>query len=446
MKPLKKAGQKQSHTRKFLELLDNYSLLTILFLISLTNVPIYFIIRHFFSDDKTIIGLGDSSAYINLAKSLLSGNGYNSLNRPPLYPIVIMFPIKVFGENLFVLFLINVVFHAVVLLLLIKIARKIFSGKAYLILLTIFLIYPHFIYQVSNVLTESMFMLLSTAVIAVLVLKKINKKSCLAAGILSGLTTLARPNFLICLTLVCLYLLFKFYRQNGLKLSLIYLTSSFITILPWTTYNYFQTDGKFILVTNNSSEAFWLGNSLFAMESFFNVGNDVRGGYFGIGPEELRDVPAEYRIHPSQIKQKPSEGLIKDIYLKQSLGSMKAYPKLFAKLYWIKFSNALKPWSSTKARYDKNMLRALISGLAFTPILIFGLIGIFLSFRNKINSNTLLLLPVLSGYLTLVIFFPSQRFRVPLADPFLMVFASYAITVLYNHYSSKKRPPFNKSD
>ena len=404
---------------------------TVLFTaVFLLYIPSWFLMPR----DITITGGGDAGTYIDLAQSLLEGKGYQSFYHAPLYPFLLTVPMAVVGESFFIFRMMNAFFHALTLLLLFSVTEKLSSRRTAWIFAACFLVYPHFFYQAANILTESLFMLLVACAVCLLYSRALSTKVIIFSGVLSGLAMLTRPNFIVFLPLVLFYLWYSGnFRLTGIKRAVLYLAFAALTISPWTAYNYIRSGGANVLITTAGGYNFWLGNSIFTMESFFVDRGRELGGYLGVDPPETRMMTQKERIHPKTFTGPfMNIGQRENLFYHQSLESIRSHPWLFAKLYAVKFLNALRPWSDPRSRYDENKIKILLTCVFFLPLFLFGLAGMFILWLKKTPGIGLLILPIASTFLFLVFFWPSQRFRVPLMDPYLMIFCSYMIDRIIN--------------
>ncbi|MBN2289664.1 MAG: glycosyltransferase family 39 protein [Candidatus Glassbacteria bacterium] len=379
--------------------------------------------------DITVMGGGDSVDYIRLAHSLLEGKGYPSFYRAPLYPFLLTVPVRLAGDSLFIFRMLNAFFHALTLLMLFSLTGKLASRRAAWIFAAFFLVYPHLVYQAANILTESLFMFLVAGTVSLLYSRKPGNRVVFWAGVLSGLAMLTRPNFIVFLPLAAFYLWHSGnFRLPGIKRAAIYLAFTALTISPWTAYNYIRSGGALIPVTTGGGYNFWLGNSIFTMDSFFIDRGRELGGYFGVNPAETAQMTQKDRIRPETFHSPfMNIGQAEKLFYRQSFRLFGDHPLLFARLYAVKFLNALRPWSDPRSRYDENTAKVLLTAVFCLPLLILGLAGMAALWRKNPPGAGLLSIPVVSGFLFLVLFWPSQRFRIPLMDPYLMIFFSYAL-------------------
>lgn len=401
----------------------------------------------FLPGDITIVGNGDAREYIELARSISWGKEYLNFYRAPLYPFLLALPLRLFGENLFILRLINAFFHAFTLWLLFELTAKMLTRRAAWIFAFLFLFYPHFIYQSANILIESLFMFLVAWSVSLLYRDSTGTISVVPAGLVSGLALLARPNYIIVIPFIALYIFGRHFQKKellkstarGAIKSLTFVILTFMTISPWTYFNYLRSGGATILVTTGGGYNFWLGNSIFAMEGFFIDRGRELGGYLGVNPQETRLARLKDRIHPEKYSHPfQNIGQIEQEYYYQSLQSIRSHPFLFAKLYAAKFLNALRPWSDPRIRYDENIIKIFVTTVSYTPVFIIGLIGMFTLCLRKKPGAMLLAMMIVSSFAFLVLFFPSQRFRVPLSDPYLLIFTSYLIDSLIKKTSANR--------
>ncbi len=382
--------------------------------------------------DLTVIGAGDSAEYLQLAHEIWQGQGYSSDYRAPLYPLAISPLVGLFGANLLVLRLFNALCQGLALAVLFTLTDRMFGRRAAWSFGLIFLAYPHLAYQSANILTESLFMLLAALMVYLLYRAADRPALTLPAGICAGLALLARPNLLIALPLLALYPLLLGHRRVGLLVSAGFLLGAALTIAPWTLHNYYRSGGGTILVTTGGGYNFWLGNSRFTMVNFFMDRDRNLGGY--LDAETATDpalTSSRETIHPASLLHVHLNAAQQEqIFYHASFESMRRHPGLFLKLYRSKLLNLLRPWSDSRSRYDHNLLKMLVTALAYTPVLLLGLGGLWMLAKRRRWRESLPALLILSAAGFMLLFWPSQRFRVPLMDPYLMIYAGFLLSLV----------------
>ncbi len=222
----------------------------------------------------------------------------------------------------------------------------------------------------------------------------------IAAGLLAGGAVLVRPGMLFFLPLVALW----FLRRRQWSLALAFCVAALVVVAPWTLRNA-RTYGRLVLVASEGGVTFWTGNHPMARgEGDLAANPDLkraeiafRAAYPGLTAEELE--PIYYRDAVSYILQHPGWWL--------GLLARKAFYTV------VPFGPS---YTLHSTRY---LLASVIPYLLLAPVAVVGL-GRLL----RRSTATPLLLLALSVVMTSLIFFPQERFRIPVLDPTVIVCAS----------------------
>ena len=203
-------------------------------------------------------------------------NQYGELwNRGPfLYPLILAFQLKtalVFNINaLYItsLFSIGTILFSGFILY--KIARLFFSEnyRHAQLTLVLYLSIPFNIYSSSMPLSETpfgVFVLLSIYYLLKGFLNFNKSKYFLLSGVTLGLALLIRPIGIllpIVYLLIIFYFFFREYKRKAVYRMLFFAFAVFLTILPWSIYNYIKTD-KIILLSSNGVGSIKDGHKLY---------------------------------------------------------------------------------------------------------------------------------------------------------------------------------------
>lgn len=238
-------------------------------LLILMSLTIFFLIN-----SKLVYEWGD------IVQSLLSGKGYMYLNRPsaympPLYPLCLTLFIYLFGSlgvNLLhtILFVFTYIIFVNLLKQLLKfkfynsIDNRIINKTIYFIPLFFFL-YPPVIYGYLNVSIFPLSTLLFLTFIFLLskIYIEFSIKTLILLGLISGLLTLSRSEFLYIgpfVLFVYVILLKAKFSRNFLLGMLLYFITLLLTISPWLIRNK-MTLGQPVLSTAKYYNL-WRGNNL----------------------------------------------------------------------------------------------------------------------------------------------------------------------------------------
>ena len=233
------------------------------------------------------------------------------------------------------------------------------------------------------------------------------------AGVLTGAAILIRPAMLFFVPLAAAWLLWK--RRPGAALG--FVLASAIVIAPWTIRNY-QHYGRFVLVASEGGVTFWTGNHPLA-----------RGdGDLAANPELKREQQALAAKYPSL-----TEEALEPIYYREALAWMRAHPIDWLGLELRKVFYLIVPIGpSYRVHSTRYYLASIVPYLLLLPVAIAG----WLRLGHARSHTPGLWLLVGSAVLVCLVFFPQERFRIPVIDPALAVLAG----TLWRPRSTMDRP------
>ena len=366
---------------------------------------------------------GDARIYSALAANLVNGKGYtlggipNSL-RPPLYPFFLALVYALTGENPAIAKGVQAAIGTLHCLVLYWITRRVFDRPTALISLVWAAGYPYLIFWSGTTSTEVPFALLLSIAILMLLRTGVEPKPAylMLSGLTLGLSAICRSGALVIIPVALLWLYFEMHSKRfGLSavsraLALL-AVASFVTLVPWMARNY-AVFGQLIPVSSGAGLNLFLGNNPLTMQYL----REGRPSYQMISESEylpisLRDVDIEAVAY----------------YEKE-----RAFIKAVAR-YWGDNPRAILALQPLKLLHFLGLpniqgypsVLTFIAIISHIPLLVLGTLGIFLSLRYK--HVLLLLLVIVSGIVTHTILMPFPRYRLPWVDPYLIMFASFAI-------------------
>jgi hypothetical protein len=222
-----------------------------------------------------------------------------------------------------------------------------------------------------------------------------------AAGLLAGVSILVRPGMLLFLPLVALW----FVRRRQWSLALAFCVAAAVIVAPWTLRNA-RTYGRLVLVASEGGVTFWTGNHPLA-----------RGeGDLAANPEIKRAELAFRAQHPGLTAEE-----LEPLYYREAVRHIVDQPGwwvwLLAKKTFFTFVPIGPSYTLHSTRY---LLASVIPYLLLAPVALVGLARLL----RRPRAATPLLLLALSVVMTSLIFFPQERFRIPVLDPTVIVCAS----------------------
>lgn len=223
----------------------------------------------------------------------------------------------------------------------------------------------------------------------------------LIAGALCGTAILVRPAMLFFLPLATIWLLWRRLPRAAVAL----VVGATLVVTPWTVRNY-RTYGRFVLVAAEGGVTFWTGNHPLA-----------RGeGDLAANPE-LKLAELEFRrAHPGLTAEE-----LEPLYYRDAIEHITADPLWWLGLLARKVFFTVVP-SGPSYRLHSFRYRAA-SVISYGLLLPFAAAGAFVLWRRGRRPTALLLLAAAS-VLVCIVFFPQERFRIPVIDPVLIVCAA----------------------
>jgi hypothetical protein len=268
-------------------------------------------------------------------------------------------------------------------------------------------IYPPLVWISSYVLSETLFSAL--AIGTALALQHAvdkgegtrEKGHTFFAGVLAGVSILVRPAMLFFLPLVVIWL----FGRRAPRHLLYFLVGAVIVVAPWTARNAVKYD-RFVLVASEGGVTFWTGNHPLS-----------RGEGDLAANEELKRAELEFRqSHPGLSAEQ-----LEPLYYRDAFQHIAQDPMWWTTLLARKVFYAVVPAGPSYAVHSPRYRWASI--VSYLLLLPFGIAGLMAVWRRGERPTALLLLAA-SSLLVCVIFFPQERFRIPVIDPALIVCAA----------------------
>ena len=359
----------------------------------------------------------DEREYLALAQSLASGRGFvygeahetgtaQQFGRAPGYPVflALLGP----GQNAHerapaAVKIVQSAVGALTVWLIGVWALTIAGPRAAIAAAAIAAVYPPLVVMPAYVLSETLFAALALA--AALVLQRGEGEAGIAppiaSGVLSGAAALVRPAMLLFLPLAVLWLVLRRRPAHAVALAL----AAAAVVAPWTLRNY-RTYGRVVVIASEGGVTFWTGNHPLA-----------RGeGDLAANPD-LKRAELEFRRgHPGLTAE-----ALEPLYYRAALSWIAAHPLDWIGLMGRKAFYTIVPAGPSYALHSARYRLASIA--PYLVVLPFGLAGAVRSWRSGRRPVPLFLLAG-SAVLMCLVFFPQERFRIPVIDPVLIVFAA----------------------
>ncbi len=263
--------------------------------------------------------------------------------------------------------------------------------------------YPSLVWICAYALSEALYSLLALATALVLQRAVDGNRLGLAsfAGALAGIAALVRPAMLFFLPLAIAWMLFR--RRPTLAIAL-GITAAMV-VAPWTVRN-LRVHDRFVLIASEGGVTFWTGNHPLAIGE-----GDLAANI------ELKRAELAFRAaHPGLTAEQ-----LEPLYYRDAFSWIAAHPGRWIVLLARKAFYTVVPVGPSYAVHSARYRIASI--LPYVIALPFALAGALRLFRSRRRPAALFLLAG-SAILMSMVFFPQERFRIPVIDPVLIVCAA----------------------
>jgi 4-amino-4-deoxy-L-arabinose transferase-like glycosyltransferase len=223
----------------------------------------------------------------------------------------------------------------------------------------------------------------------------------LGGGILAGLSALTRPAMLIFLAIGALWLLA---RRQWLATAALAL-GALLVVAPWTVRNY-REYGRVILIASEGGVTFWTGNHPLSP----GEGDMAANPAIKLANYEFR------RAHPGL-----SEEQLEPLFYRDAFRTIAERPGWWLGLLARKLFYTIVPVGPSYTLHSGRYIAAVV--LPYLIVLPFGVLGLRRLRAEGVWPRTLVMLAG-SAVLVSLIFFPQERFRIPVIDPALIVAAA----------------------
>jgi len=272
-------------------------------------------------------------------------------------------------------------------------------------------VYPPLVWLPAYAFSETLFVALALG--AVLLLTRVLDEGrdrplwiVFAAGLVAGIAMLTRSAMLVFLALAALWLV----RRRRLAAAVVLAGGALAVVAPWTARN-FAVHDRLVLVAADGGVNFWIGNHRLATgEGDMAANPAIKRAY--------REFEARYPgLSAEQLQSR---------FVREALAHIAEDPGRWAVLLVKKAFHTLVPAGpSYRLHSTRYVLVSLASYLLLLPPAVAGLVRV----RRPGWPTVTLVLYAVSGVLVSLVFFPQERYRVPVIDQALIVWASAWIAV-----------------
>jgi 4-amino-4-deoxy-L-arabinose transferase-like glycosyltransferase len=366
----------------------------------------------------------DGFDYHNHAISLLNGEGYPDRGslpfmRPPLYPILLSIVYYFLPHDTYITArLVNAVLDIAACFVFYKLILLVWDSRRVALLSTlVYAVNPLILFFTARVRVEALFTLLLVSFTYVMV-KSLrehfsSKVWMFLAGFLIGLATLARPNALLVIGLIPLWLVYANWRKwNEISVTLAcFVLGCCITILPWTARNYSKY-GEFILASDAFGYSFWISNSDLKVQ---DLKATTHQEYLDADKQVWEQTAATEKVLVGKSVRERER-----YYTNLGLSYIKENTSTWLLLNVFKFVEFWWPMG----RIDMQGIKSFAT-LPFGLLVLFGLVIYVGKLMNRsIDTPVYLLFAILflSATVSGVMHWSSIRYRIPMVDAYLIPF------------------------
>jgi len=339
----------------------------------------------------------DQAEYIALAEGILTGN-YDTTFRTPGYPLFIAIAFSIFGKQIAAVKIAQMLLDIVTLILIHKIAQRLFDEKTALLASLGVALYPFSIYYSGMIATETLFTF--CVCLSIYLMIRYHDKRCLLRLLFGSVVVsygiYVRPTLILFALFCGLWLLFlpSQDKSKGVAHGIIFLTMIAIFMLPQLIANYSKT-GYFIF-TSWGGVNFFIGNNPQATGSFYG--------------KPLQDLIKEHKLYDLDEVERYR------FYIAKGFNFIRENPQRWLGLMIKKFYLFWNPIPALPWPYK---LISMFSYGFILPLSIYGFL------KSEIEREIMALFSLMFSSICLasLICFSLIRLRNPI-DPLLIIFAS----------------------
>jgi hypothetical protein len=271
-------------------------------------------------------------------------------------------------------------------------------------------IYPPLVWIASYVFSETLYS--AVALLAATILQQAVAANAqprrarllsLSAGVLAGAAILIRPAMLFFLPLAVGWLLVR--RRAVLAVGLVVAAAA--VVAPWTARNA-RVYGRFVLVASEGGVTFWTGNHPLAQGEGDLAANPAL---------KLAEIQFR-RAHPGLTSEE-----LEPLYYRDAFRSIAAEPGRWLSLLARKAFFTVVPLGPSYTLHSTRYWAASL--VSYLLLVTAAAAGARRLWRSPDRPTAVLLLGA-SAVLVGLVFFPQERFRIPVIDPVLIIAAAAA--------------------
>jgi len=383
----------------------------------------------------------DELWHLNWAGEIIGGNfwGDEAYFRGPLYPYLLAGFLLVTGKSLFLVRFLQIIIASFSAIMVFLLGRRVFSEKIGVISGLAYAAYGTIIFYETMLLIPVVFIFLNLLAVYLLLKHKgeYNLKRWLLAGLIAGLSAIARPNILILMPFFLIWIYFGFTHFKEVKkrllVPLVYLMGVLIPVFSVTARNLAVT-GEAILISSQGGVNLYIGNNpdtegLTMMMPEIKLNEALPWDEFTLATREAAEREVGHKLTAGE-ESSFWTGKAIDFIISNPIDFIGITLK--KTLYFVLgFEN-----SDQTDIYQSRVYSSLSSILIWKKPIYFpfglvfplGLVGMILCWKKR--RELALFYVFVIGYVpTVVLFLVTARHRLTVI-PFLIIFGAYAVIAL----------------
>jgi 4-amino-4-deoxy-L-arabinose transferase-like glycosyltransferase len=269
-------------------------------------------------------------------------------------------------------------------------------------------VYPPLVWTPSYALTETLFSTVALGVAVILQPRRdgIPKTAAAAAGLGTGAAILIRPAMVFFLPLAVAWMV----ARRAYVAAAVLVVTAVLVVLPWTLRNH-RVYGRWIAVASEGGVTFWTGNHPLAKGD----------GDLAANPDLKRADLAFRAAHPELTPEQ-----LEPLYYRDAFAWIRANPGGWLALESRKAFFTVVPAGPSYLVHSSKYVAA--SAVSYTIVALAAVGGVRRwRARGRLQSSSApvaLWLMAAATILSGLVFFPQERFRLPIVDPALIVTAA----------------------
>jgi len=410
----------------------------IILIIFLSALVVKFLVFYLITDPIIFV------KYPHFAQQIAAGKniGERLLDLSPFYLLINRLSFYIYAQNWEALVILQIIIGSLNCIVVYLIGEKIFGRKTGFLAAILLLLYGNLTLIDLTLEPEAILIFLNSLLILLLInIEESNShlKSWLwlSAGLLTGLSVITKPNSLLVLIGILIWICFiRREKLSRFRSTFLLLIGVIIAVAPVTARN-FLIFHDFVLVTADGGKVFYHGNGPEA--NGMERADLPHQGFIEESSDEPDYAHTLFRKTARAISGKDLKpSACSAFWVGQTLAHIRSDFPAWLYLELKKFGLF---WHSYEvhdidSNYKYYVTLKKFPLLNFGIIAVLGILGIVLS-RKKFRDAFLLYWMILTYLSTVLVFFASSRYRIP-AAPFLAVFSAFFMTYAASLWKEKK--------